>query len=224
MINLLPPDIKQNYRYARLNTKLINWVVVASFALVGLAAISIGGIWYLKQAVKPYDSQIVAAEANLKQQDQAGTEKQVKDISDNLKLVIQVLSKEILFSQLLKQLAVIIPSNATLTSFSVNQTVGALDITANTTDYNAATQLQVNLADPANKIFSKADIISINCASDSGGGNGSGSTSGAGSGASDSTKSKYPCTAIIRALFSTDNPFLFIGSTSSTTTKAKATP
>lgn len=212
MINLLPPDIKQSYRFARRNTKLVNWVIVASFALVGLAAISVGGIWYLKQAVKPYDDQIVAAETNLKQQDQAGTEKQVKDISDNLKLVIQVLSQEILFSQLLKQLAVIIPSNATLSSFSVSQTIGALDITANTTDYNAATQLQVNLADPANKIFSKADIVSINCTADNASTGGSGVPT---------EQSKYPCKVTLRALFTTNNPFLFI---SNTTAKTKATP
>ena len=212
MINLLPPEIKQDYKYARHNTKLVNRVVVASVALLGLAAISVGGIWYLKQAVKPYDAQIVAAETNLKQQDQAGTEKQVKDISDNLKLVIQVLSKEILFSQLLKQLAVIIPNNATLTSFTVSQTVGALDITANTVDYNAATQLQVNLADPTNKIFSKADIISINCIT---------TTQGADSSSGSNAKSKYPCTATIRALFATNNPFLFI---SNSTVAKKATP
>jgi Tfp pilus assembly protein PilN len=212
MINLLPPEIKQNYHYARLNTKMVNWVIVASFALVGLGAISVGGMWYLKQAVKPYDTQIVAAEADLKQQDQAGTEKQVKDISDSLKLVIQVLSKEILFSQLLKQLATIIPSNATLTSFAVSQTVGALDITANTVDYDAATQLQINLADPANKIFSKADIISINCAT---------AAPGADSDPNSAAKSKYPCTATIRALFATNNPFLFI---SNATAAKKATP
>ncbi len=211
MINLLPPDIKDNYRYARRNTRLVSWVVATCLALVGLVALSVGGMWYLKQAVKPYDKQIVAAQANLKEQDQAGTEKKVKEITDNLKLVIQVLSKEILFSQLLKQLAVIIPSNATLSSFNVSQTVGALDITANTTDYNAATQLQINLADPSNKIFSKADIININCTAASGGDSAA------------SAKSKYPCTVTIRALFATNNPFLFISNASATSnTKAKA--
>ncbi len=207
MINLLPPEIKQEYRYARRNTKLVNWVIVASFALVGLAAISVGGIWYLKQAVKPYNNQIVASENNLKVQDQAGTEKQVKEISDNLKLVIQVLSNEILFSALLKQLATIVPNDATLSNFVVSQTAGALDITANTADYNSATQLQVNLADPTNKIFSKADIVSINCGA-------------SGDPVNDPVKAKYPCTATIRALFATNNPFLFISNTAAKTKAA----
>ena len=34
-------------------------------------------------------------------------------------------------------------------------------MTAQTASYNAATQLQINLADPKNQIFSKADIVSI---------------------------------------------------------------
>ena len=210
MINLLPPDVKQDYHYARRNTRLVNWIVAFSFALVGLAGISIGGILYLQQAAKPYAAQIEIAQASLKQQDQAGTEKQVKDISDNLKLVVQVLSKEILFSQLLKQLAVILPSNSVLSGLTISQLQGALDITANTTDYNAATQLQVNLADPTNKIFSKADIVSINCVAPADGGE-------------QSIKNKYPCAVTVRALFSPNNPFLFIsnGKTANNTGAAK---
>jgi Tfp pilus assembly protein PilN len=129
IINLLPPDIKQNYHYARRNTRLINWVAAFGVALVGLAAISVGGIWYLKQAAAPYNTQVAASQAALNQQDQSGTEKQVKDITNNLKLAIQVLSKEVLFSQLLKQLAVIIPTNTTLSSLNISQASSALDIT-----------------------------------------------------------------------------------------------
>ncbi|HYH36468.1 MAG TPA: hypothetical protein VD706_03145 [Candidatus Saccharimonadales bacterium] len=45
------------------------------------------------------------------------------------------------------------------------------------------------MADPKNKIFSKADIVSITCSDDN---------------------SDYPCTINIRALFAPNNPFLFI--------------
>jgi len=199
MINLLPPDVKQSYQYARRNVRLTRWVFMLGFAFIGLAGLSVGGLWYLQQQARQYDSQIAAAESSLKQQDQAKVQKQVTDISNSLKLAVSVLSKEVQFSQLLKQLAVVTPSNATLSNLTISQVQGAVDITANTTDYNAATQLQVNLSDPANKIFSKADIITINCAS----------ASAAATGAS-AVQSRYPCTATIRALFSDDNPFLFI--------------
>lgn len=198
MINLLPPDIKDNYRFGRRNSRLIGWLTSIGLAFVGLALLSAGGLWYLKQEAKQYQTQISIAQQDLERQDQKQTEKQVKDISDNLKLAVQVLSKEVLFSQLLKQLAVVTPDNASLSSLTISQVQGAVDISANTTDYDAATQLQVNLADPANKIFSKADIVSINCG-----------TTAAGSTA---TASRYPCQVNVRALFADNNPFLFIRS------------
>jgi len=198
MINLLPPDLKESYRFAGRNVFLRKWLFAFGFALVGLALISAGGIFYLQQNAKSYEKQNDSTELALASQKQSATEKQVQEISDNIKLVVKVLSKEILFSKLLKQLATVIPSNATLSGLSINQPQGALDIAANTTDYAAATQLQVNLADPKNKIFSKADIISIVC------------TSSQSSSGQDPVKSKYPCIVSIRALFSDNNPYLFI--------------
>lgn len=191
MINLLPPDLKLEYRYARRNIILRRWITLVGCGLLGLALISAGGVWYLHQTAQTYVVQAAAAEDALTGQKQEEIEKQVQDISNNVKLSVKVLSQEVLFSQLFKQLAVITPSNATLSNLSITQLTGAVDITAKTTDYTAATQMQVNLADPANKIFSKADIISISCAA--------GPSAG-----------RYPCTVLLRAQFATNNPFLFI--------------
>lgn len=200
MINLLPPDIKESYHYARRNTRLVRWAFALGFAFVGLAVLSVGGLWYLRQSAQDFQTQASLAEADLQRQNQKQVEKQVKDISDSLKLAVQVLSKEVLFSELLKQLAVVTPDNATLSNITISQVQGAVDISASTTDYNAATQLQVNLADPANKIFSKADIININCITPTSGGP-AGQTN------------RYPCTVTIRALFADNNPFLFVNGT-----------
>ncbi len=197
MINLLPPDVKQAYRYARLNTRLVRWVTAFSFAIVGLAGLSIGGIFYLQETAKSYDTQVSSLEANLKQQKQAETKKQVTEISNDLKLTLQVLSKQVLYSQLLDQLATIIPNNAALSNLTISQVQGALDITANTADYNAATQLQVNLADPTNKIFSKADIVSISCTAET----------------TTPEAERLPCSVTIRALFAANNPYLFTSNT-----------
>ncbi len=150
---------------------------------------------YLQQTSNAFAADAAKSAQSLQEQKQTEIEKQVQDISSSLKLAVQVLSKEVLFSQLLKQLSIIIPSNASLSGININQLQGGVDITALTTDYAAATQLQVNLADPDNKIFAKADIINITCASGSG-----------------SATPKYPCTVTMRALFAKNNPFLFINS------------
>ena len=107
--------------------------------------------------------------------------------------MVTVLSKEILFSKLLTQLGTITPPNVRLTDLTISQTESAIDITAQTANYESATQLQVNLTDPNNKIFSKADIVSITCSS--------------GATVQDTA---HPCTATIRAQFTENNPFLFI--------------
>jgi hypothetical protein len=144
------------------------------------------------------------AKARLAEDNHAGVKKQVTNISNNLKLMVTVLSKQVLFSEMLTQLGAITPSKVILTNLSISQTESAIDITAQAADYNAATQLHANLIDPNNKIFSKADIVSISCASDT---------------TSDKANSAYPCTVSIRALQAEDNPFLFINDTNK-----KATP
>lgn len=191
MINLLPPQLKQEYRYARRNMGLLRFVAMFGVGLAGLAVICAIGMVYLQQSARTYAAETAAIEQSLKDQKQDQVEKQVLDISNSLKLAVRVLSQEVLFSQLLKRLAATTPSNTSLSTLSITELKGGVDITAKTTDYGAATQLQVNLSDPDNQIFAKADIVNISCITDSQG-------------------SKYPCTVTIRALFSDDNPFLFI--------------
>lgn len=195
MINLLPPDVKAEYSYARRNSHLVHLVSVLLLGLVGLVAIAAAGFVYLHQSANAYSKQAETTKQALVEQKQSEVEKQATEMSDNLKLAVQVLSQEVLFSQLLKQLAVVVPNNVSLTGVTISELKGALDISARTKDYDAATQLQVNLADPANKIFSKADIVSITC--------GSGD-------AADPSSARYPCSVSVRAQFSADNPFLFI--------------
>lgn len=193
MINLLPPDVKSGYVYARRNVALRRWVLLFVIALVGLAAIGTYGLVKIQQSTDTYNARVVATEKIFKEEKFAETQKQIQDISGSFKLVVKVLGQEVLFSQLLKQIAATIPANANLAALNISQTTGGIDISAVAKDYATATQVQVNLADPDNKIFSKADIVSISCKGEN-------------------ADAEYPCTVTIRALFAPDNPFLFINS------------
>jgi Tfp pilus assembly protein PilN len=195
MINLLPPDTKEAYRYARHNRVLLRWASAIGVSLFGAALLVGGGYLYLHQQINTNQKLITNTTAQLEQQNLTGTQKQVAAISGNLKLAVQVLSKEILFSELLKRLGAVTPGNVILTNLAIAEASGGIDITAQTANYDAATQLQLNLSDPNNQIFSKADIVSITC--------NNGATG---------ISAKYPCTATLRALFATNNPFLFINS------------
>ena len=188
MINLLPPETKEMYRYARRNRKLVRWVTACAFWLVGGLVLAAGGYLYLNKAIADTTKQITATNSQLQEQNLTTVQKEVTDISNNLKLAVQVLSQQVLFSELLDRLAKVTPSNAVLTNLNITQVQGGVDITAQTANYNAATQFQVNLADPNNQIFSKADIVGITC----------------------NLSGPYPCTVTLRALFVSNNPFLFI--------------
>lgn len=190
MINLLPPELKQDYGYARRNNSLLRIVMSFGLGIAGLALIVAAGFIYLQQSANTYKAQAETISANLQKQNQEKIETDVAEISNRLKLAVQVLSKEILFSELLKSLAVATPSNVNLSTVNILEFGGGLDISADALDYNSASQLQVNLADPANKIFAKADIVSITCETD--------------------VTKRYPCTVTVRALFTANNPFLFI--------------
>ncbi len=190
MINLLPPEYKQDIIYGRRNAQLVRWTVSALISLFVTIALFSGGYFLLKQSAKAESKNAATAQAELQELKLDETQKQVEELSSNMKLTIQVLSKEVLFSELLKQLGASVPANVSLSGLQVDKLQGGLAINANATDVESATQLQLNLQDPKNKIFEKADIESITC--------------------SEQSESNYPCTVQIKALFSKNNPFLFI--------------
>jgi Tfp pilus assembly protein PilN len=192
MINLLPPDVKQGSFYARQNTKLLKWCLALVGAILGMGLVVAFGLFYMNQSIHNYTSQIQKTQQQLKAQNLEKTQARIDDISGSLKLVVQVLSREVLFSKLLKQIGSAIPAQASLTDLRIGKVEGAIDLTAITSDYNTGTQVQVNLQDPNNKIFDKADLVSITCSSAS------------------TADLRYPCTVTIRAQFAKNNPYLFI--------------
>lgn len=198
MINLLPPELKTDYQYARRNSRIMRFIAALGLGIAGLAGIVVVGLIYIEQSSGTYIAQADELREELAAQKQAETQMQVKDITSSIQLAVQVLSQEVLFSQLLKQLATVIPSNAILTGVNISSGLtGGVNITARAANYDSATQLQVNLSDPENKIFTKADILSINC-----------STS--------SDDPRYPCLVNLRAQFAQENPFLFINNKAGT--------
>ncbi len=191
MINLLPDTLKQQYIYGRRNYVLRRWTIALAFALVGALLLTSFGMLYMQKSIQSYERQAATTEQSLRAQKLAETQKRAQEITNNLKLAVDVLSKEVLFSQLLKQIGTVTPQNTVLTDLSISEVAGGIELAAVSADYTSATQLQVNLEDPRNKIFSKADILTISCSGNS-------------------SDPRYPCSIRLRALFASDNPFLFI--------------
>lgn len=191
MINLLPQDYKQTIIYARRNATLRKWILALFVGIFGVILIIGGGYIYMEQSIKNAQKEVAASQKALEEQDIEGTRKRLDEISANTKLILQVLSREILFSGLLRQLGASLPSGTALEQVKIDKVSGGITLRAVASDINSATQIQLNLEDPNNKIFQEADIESINC------------------GTPDSA-TKYPCSVQIRALFAKDNPYVYL--------------
>lgn len=196
MINLLPPSLKSDYNYGRRNMALRRYAIALAFGLLGVVLITSAGLFTMQRSIASYNKQLATTQKHLNDEKIDQTRKQAEDITGSLKLAVNVLSQEILFSKLLTQIGQVTPSNTILTDLSITQIGGGIDIKAKSMDITSATQLQVNLSDPKNQIFSKADIQNISCNASS-------------------SDPHYPCTVTLRALFNTNNPFLFINKGSS---------
>lgn len=191
MINLLPPELKQQYIYGRRNTVLRRWAIAMAFGLLGVSVVTFAGLFLMEKSITDYRAQVKNSNQVLSEQQLDQTRQHAKDITASVKLAVDVLSKEIMFSKLITQIGKVTPTNAKLTDLNIGKDQASIDIKAVSADYTSATQLQVNLQDPTNKIFSKADIQTITC----------------GANANDP---HYPCSITIKALFNENNPFLFI--------------
>lgn len=199
LINLLPPDTKRGVIYARRNRRLLHWAMALLLTIVGIVIITLAGLWHLKNSVSSLETRVNQTREQLKVQKLEETQGRVETISSNLKLVLQVLSRQILFSKLIKQIGASLPANTALTSLQIGKVQGGIDLSAVAVDYQSATQIQVNLQDPANKIFDKADILNITCV-----------TPIANPTQAQAAANRYPCQVQVRALFASNSPYLFI--------------
>lgn len=190
MINLLPAEYHAGLRSAHLNSSLRRWIAVALLATGGLVLIMFVGWIYIDQQNRNLSRNINLSSQQLAAEDLAGTQAKAKAITTNIKIINQVLSREIRFSDLIKQIGSVMPPGTVLSSLTLSKVDGALDLSASARDSTSAAQIAVNLSDPKNKIFDKVDIVSVNCSAAVGG--------------------PYPCTATFKALFSTSTKSRFL--------------
>jgi Tfp pilus assembly protein PilN len=185
MINLLPPEKAAAIRYARHNTTLRAWLIGMAVAITGLILILLSGWFYIHRQSTVLQHDIDLTNQQLKDQSLAKVQSDAKEITGDIKVINQVLGSEIRFSDLIQNIGQDMPPGTILSSLQIGKVIGALDLTANARDYQSAAQVAANLSDPSNGLFTKVDIISITCADQSG-------------------SKDYPCTAILKALFSGD--------------------
>ncbi|HCM51909.1 TPA: hypothetical protein DIS56_02130 [Candidatus Saccharibacteria bacterium] len=190
MINLIPPAYGQAIRIGRTNTRLMRWLLSVTAAAAGLIVIVGVGWLYLNHQNSKLTKDISSVQQQLDAQNLGEVQKQAQTINSNVKVINQVLNREIRFSNLIQEIGSVLPNGSVLNSLTLSKVDGAVDLSTGTRDYTAASQIAVNLSDPKNNIFEKVDIVNITCDA--------------------SPTSTYACNANYKALFSktTKNRFL----------------
>lgn len=194
MINLLPPDVRRDINFARHNTQIIRYIIGCLLGFIGVLILALSGKIYLHKNIDTYKATLETNRQQQQLQKQEETLTKVKDIQNSVKLVVDVLSKDILFSKLLPQVGAIMPPGTVLENFtlSTESDQAAFEITARSKDFESASQIQVNLEDNSNKLFEKADLVDISCQSVS------------------ETTDLYPCKTTLKVLPSNNSQFLLI--------------
>ncbi len=189
MINLLPFTQRHEIEFARHNTQLAHWIFAIIIIIAGLGVFLGAGYFYLSESINQYTVEVSEKRELLQTNELEATEARVEELSNNLNLILDVLSRQVLFSKLLPQVGAVMPPGSVLSNIEIAEIEGGIDLIGLARDYRTATQTQVNLEDPSNKLFQKVDIVSISC---------------------DGDDDTYPCTVNLRALFAEDNEFLLL--------------
>ncbi len=164
MINLMPPAAKNATLYARRNLRLLRFTIASMVIIIAMFATVILGSFYIDNAKSNLTTNIDTSKSVITTQKLEEVKSEAEEISQGVKLISQVLSKEVRFSKLLQEIGSIMPKGAVLAGIQLSNKVnGTMDLTANAIDHQSATQVQVNLEDPKNNLFEKVDTISVSC-------------------------------------------------------------
>jgi Tfp pilus assembly protein PilN len=162
MINLLPPEIKQQRKYSKYNRILIQSI----FGLVILALITAAAFytsWLILKNNEQHLTQSVERE-NDKTREYGAIENQAKALADRLATIENIQSARSHYPALLQALAEATPQDAYITSFTLDPSAKTMNLSAYAKTDQAVASFKNSLESSSR--FSSAAIQSMEPASD----------------------------------------------------------
>jgi len=127
MINLLDSETQRHYRAARLNLRLRGYFSLLLVTIVIIVGLFASGVYVTRSERTVAESELASGQASVKAYDDV--KKQAEDFSANLKIAKSILSQEVLYSDMIVQIAKTLPSSAVLSSLALDQTTLSKPIT-----------------------------------------------------------------------------------------------
>lgn len=142
MINLLPDDDKRQLRAARTNSLLIRYNILA-LAILAFLGLAIGVTYFYLNTTKT-NAQGVIDGNRARVSSYAPVQKEADQFRANLATAKQILSHEVTYSNVILEIAALLPSGVILQNLSLDaNTFGTpITLTANTKSYDNAIQLK----------------------------------------------------------------------------------
>lgn len=118
MINLLPPDQKEQIRYAKLNRLALRYVRISIVVTVILGGIFGGSFYLLKQQTDAVTTDVAQKEAMIAALNKSFTPK-AKDASDRLAAIKFVQTSQTHFSAVVSDIAKVVPQGVSIDTMTL---------------------------------------------------------------------------------------------------------
>jgi Tfp pilus assembly protein PilN len=193
MINLLPPEQKQQISYARKNSQLLNWMIALTVLIIAIFTLTLVGQFFISQNINSLKAINQSVEQRIEQRGLANTQKEVESLSNNMTTVVKILKDHLLFSKIFDKIGSLLPPGTSLSGIEISSSESALELEFKSSTQDAASQVFINISDPNNGLFEKADLLNVNCPR------------------SDISRTD-PCITQVRVIIKTDSNFYFLNS------------
>jgi Tfp pilus assembly protein PilN len=158
MINLLPPQIKQEMRYSRFNATLIGYVKIIATVCLLLAGALLGGRYYLNQKIEAANAHVKDAEKQIT--DYKPLRDKATQLSSRVNSIITVQKSQARFSELLNDLGEFMPQGTSISSITLTgDDTKPVRLVVAAVDYKTALSFRDNIT--RSKRISAADIEQI---------------------------------------------------------------
>jgi Tfp pilus assembly protein PilN len=135
MINLLPTDLKEQIRFAKLNRLTLRYLELVIVVIVILGVIFVGSLFYLNAQSAQVAKDVASKQASIAKT--TAFQKQAKDASDRLAAIKSIQASQTRYSVLLDDLAKVLPTGVSMDAIVLTGNDKApvkLTVTGNTYD------------------------------------------------------------------------------------------
>lgn len=158
MINLLPPEVKANVRFAKYNVTVLQYIIVVVLAVFIVISLMLFGRLTLTSTKE--DIEKVVASDRERIAELASVNEVAGSFAGKIDTIGTILDNEVRFSLLLKEIGALMPNGAKLSSLVLSQdTSQAIRLTVDITTAEKAGVLQQNIVESC--LFAGADILSV---------------------------------------------------------------